>query len=356
MKKLARATLGLLACLGLVFVAQPAFAAVSDPGILSTINPTGGTSSSDGLRFEIAFGQMQVIRNGSGQFYGANDSPNPSDPEQLSNYFVVAFDDSGTLSFVGDSYDLPNSEPWDSFTSEATLTDSDRSGTVINHLTQGSGSNEINLDVTYTYVYPNDYINVDVALTLGNALTAIPHKIYWYTDSVLGGDDTGTQSEGITPSGKTMVGVTDVNHTMVEAYRSTDSALASWAGLYVCPYSVGSLPGDCSSETTGAYLLDFDSFPDAVSPNTLDNGFGVSSTDLAISEFNDGFNFDLVFVSCDTVRTDSDIAAGFCAEKPALPDTGAPRPVVGLLAAGLVAIGLAMLAWRRMRGGVRRRG
>lgn len=313
---------------------------------LETINPTGGTSPSDGLKVEVAFGQIQVNRDGHGQFFGPNDPPSPEDSERLSNYFVVAFDSVLTVrshTFVGDSYDF-GGQAWDSFTSEATYTDSDRSGVIINHLVSGSGTSLVALDVTVTYTYPNDYLNVRADLTLGSDWSSSPHKIYWYTDAFFDGSDAGPQFTGVNSSGQRLAGVTVPDHTAVQAFRQTAGQnLNWWAGQYSCPYTTAPATGDCDPSNLGRFAADYLDFPNAVSLIDNDNGFGISSPQAS---GNESINFDLVFTTC--ASTGSNLPVEVCPVTPALPDTGTPRPEGLIVSLTLIAAGVTFLGFRTL--------
>lgn len=322
--------------------------ALDNPGIAYTINPSGGTSLSDGLKLDIASGQIQVGRNGSGQLYSDTSIPVDNNFNEMSNYFVVAF---GAGDSVGDSSDLDAN--WDSFTSEATLTDGDKSGTVINHLSGENG--DVLLDVTYTYTYPNEYLNVKYDLTLSGARAGAAHRVYWYTDSYLEGSDEGNQFGGTSPAGQTFAGVVSMAGTQIEAFRQTDGQNLKWfAGDYECPYtnSTDSDPVlDCTVDPgSDGFAGEYIDFPNAASTATaIDNGFGVNSAE-STSNTESG-NFDLIFASCldgwAPLRC-ADEATG----RHTLPDTGVSTGSAAAMVAGaaaLAGVGFALVAIRRRR-------
>ena len=347
-KRIASVSVALTLALGSVAMGATSASALA-PGSLEVLNSSGGTSSQDGLRVEMAFGQIQIIRNGSGQFFGPNDPPSTSDPERLSNYFVVALDTPGTTTYVGDGYDLGGSS-WDSFTSEITSTDGDRSGTIVNHLVSGSGGTQVLLDVTLDYTYPNDFVNVDAALTLGADYASTPHRIYWYTDSYFAGSDFGYSFTTLDGSSKRITGVSNDQATAFQAYRQTSSNLNWWAGQYVCPYATGSNPGDCTTDTAGAYVQSDADFPNAVSALLTDNGIGISSN---TSTGNQSINFDLLFSSCDS--SSSALLGEVCpSDTPStLPDTGTAVFKTSITGLGLMSVGFYIVAMSHI---ARRRG
>ena len=358
---------GLVAGLASVaLVATPSFAAVDDPGVLVTVNPSGGVDLNDGLKLDIAFGQIQIGRNGSGQLYSDTDVPDPTESTTMSNYFVVALSDGTNISFVG-SYDPTESgtgavNQWDSFTSEATLTDSDKSGVVVNHLKYGTGTSEILLDVTWTYTYPNQYFNVAANLTLGSDYTGQQHKIYWYTDSYLEGSDEGNQFGGITPGGQEVAGVVSMAGTQIEAFRQVSGQSLKWfAGEYECPYDDPYGNNETSDSTNveecgtasgdHGWMSSFSDFPNVSAPATfIDNGFGANSA--ASTALTDSMTFDLVFASCLEGVSPLPCADAATGVEAALPNTGADQNAAiafGAGALGLVALGLVLAVARRRR-------
>lgn len=346
----------------LALAAPPAFAAVDDPGVLATINPSGGAGLEDGLKIDIAYGQIQVGRNGSGQLYSDEDIPDASSPTTMSNYFVVALSDGTNTSFIGSgdptAAGTGTVADWESFTSEATLIDGDKSGTVVNHLKYGSGATEVLLDVTFTYTYPNQWFNVAANLTLGSGYTGLQHKVYWYTDSYLEGADEGNHFGGTTPAGQEIAGVVSQAGTQIEAFRQVSGQSLKWfAGYYTCPYDepvdedgTWTNEEECGTASgTDGWMSSFADFPNVVAPSTLvDNGFGVNT--VASTQLTNSFTFDLLFASClDGVSPQvcADSASGF---PPQLANTGVDSTSLvasGLGALALAAIGVLLVTIRR---------
>lgn len=345
-------------------MAGPSFAAVTDPGVLVTVNPSGGLGLNDGLKLDIAYGQIQIGRNGSGQLYDDSDIPSASSASTMSNYFAVVVSDGTNTTIVGNT-DASSSgtgitSDWSSFTSESTLTDGNKSGVVINHLKYGTGTSQILLDVTWTYTYPNQFFNVSGNLSLGSDYIggARQHKVYWFTDSYLEGSDEGNQFGGMTPAGQEVAGVVSQAATQIEAFRQVSGQNLKWySGYWTCPYDQPAGRGGftnvelCGTASgTDGYVSAFTDFPNVPAPATvIDNGFGVNT--LASAAATDSFSFDLVFASCLT-----GVAALPCADsatgKDALPNTGVDTgsmTALGLGAAALVALGIVLVAVRRRR-------
>jgi LPXTG-motif cell wall-anchored protein len=333
-------------------VATPSFAAPTSPGVRETINSSGGTSATDGLKIDVAFGNIQIGRKGSGQIFPSPDLPKANTYAYVSSYPVVAlsYGTSPTLyRFIG-SYGGTNAVDWDSFTSESTLTDSGRSGTVINHLTYGSGASLVTADFTISYTYPNQYFNVKFDLTgLGSAYSGGNHRLYWYADSYLEGSDNGFQFGGTTPGGQTVAGVYSQAGTQIEAFRQVAGQNLAWvAGGYECPDYGPSTVSDCGAVTTNGFINDYVDFPNAFATITtpIDNGFGVNSA--LSSAATDSMTFDLIFATC--VDTSPLPCADSALATAALPDTGADAATaisVALGAIALVGLGVALVLVRR---------
>lgn len=156
------------------FAVTPALAGTF--GDFTTINSTGGTDETDGLKLDIASGQLQATRNGSGQLYSETAVPDPDDADAMSNYFTVAFTSGGTDytiapiggGEVGYGYDFS----WESGTSSSNLSDDGKSGTVVNTLTADIDGSDVVLEITYTYTYPDLFVNVSTKLTLPSGWTS----------------------------------------------------------------------------------------------------------------------------------------------------------------------------------------
>jgi LPXTG-motif cell wall-anchored protein len=341
---------------GVLVFATPSFAAPTSPGVLETINSSGGTSATDGLKIDVAFGNIQIGRKGSGQIYDDTDLPSATSYGNVSSFPVVAlsYGTSPTLyRFIGSSYGT-NAVNWTSFTSESTLTDSGRSGTVINHLTYGSGTSLVTADFTISYTYPNEYFNVKFDLTgLGSDYSGGNHRLYWYVDSYLEGSDDGFEFGGTTPGGQAVAGVYSQAGTQIEAFRQVAGQNLDWyAGSSACPNYGPYTVSDCGAVTTNGFINDYVDFPSAFATNTtpIDNGFGVNSA--LSSAATDSMTFDLIFATCvDTSPLPcADSALG--GTEPALPDTGvdaatALRVTLGALA--LVGLGGAVVLLRRRK-------
>ena len=261
---------GIAAAAAVALVASPAMATTTPAGPfgdLNTFNATGGTSMTDGLKVDIAQGQIQVTRDGAAQFYPAGDAT--ADPVQLpsypgtvtsdvNNYFTVAYND-GTVHAIspagGPASSFTPDLVWNSATSSATPTDAGKSGTIVNTLTsEDTGHGVVILEITFAYTYPDEFVNVSTKLTLPVGWT-YPTRVYWNADSTLGGADAGNQLEGTLTNGQAVRGVISPDGSQIEAFRQVvGQNLHSWAGAYGCPWS--------------------DTAPDCIPTSILESGLG----------------------------------------------------------------------------------
>ena len=338
-------------------VATPSFAAPTSPGVLETINSSGGTSATDGLKIDVAFGNIQIGRQGGGQLFWHENLPlqDVYAYGRVKNFPVIAlsYGTSPTNYLMVGSRSSTNAKDWDSFTSESTLTDSGRSGTVINHLTYGSGTSLVTADFTISYTYPREYFTVKFDLTgLGSDYSGGNHRLYWYADSFLEGSDYGFEFGGTTPGGQTVAGVYSQAGTQIEAFRQVAGQNLDWyAGDYGCPDAGPSTVSDCGAVTTNGFINDYVDFPNAFATNTtpIDNGFGVNSA--LSSAATDSMTFDLIFATC-VGTSPLPCADGALGTEAALPDTGADAATAISLTLGaiaLVGLGVALVLVRRRK-------
>lgn len=322
----------------------PAFAGTF--GDLNTINASGGVSLSDGLKVDIASGQIQVHRNSVGQLYGPENIPDVDQADYMSNYFTVAYTDGSTVYTIaadgGGEVGYSNDFGWASGTSTATLTDSDRSGTVVNTLTSEDlgDSNYVVLEITYKYTYPDQFINVSTKLTLPTGWT-FPTRLYWNTDSTLGGADEGNQFDGTLSNGQTVRGVVSPDGSQIEAFRQVSGqSLNSWSGGYQCAWNDWD-----SCPTAYGWVYTNTDAPNASHTDTdVDNGFGISTPVVSTAGAHTA-SFDLLFVGC----LDGVEALQCINDQLGLAETGFDATGLALGGFALVAAGAVVVVRRRAR-------
>ena len=357
--KLVLAGLAVLASVALV--ASPAMAANTPTGPLgdlNIINPTGGSNASDGLKIHIAQGQIQITRDGIDQLFPTGQFPSTTVIDSnsgVNNYFTVAYTKNGTVRTIS-----PPDGPagvqlvdlvWNSATSSASLTGGGQSGTVVNTLTSEDtgGDGIVTLEITYAYTFPNEFLNISTKLTLPSSW-AYPTRVYWNTDSTLGGNDSGDQLEGTLNNGQLVRGVVSPDGTQLEGFRQVvGQNLNSWAGNYMCPWNDQGI--ECNPASFHSWVDNNADAPNSISAETnVDNGFGVSVPMVNTPGVHTA-SFDLLFVSCvggvSPLQCIEEAVNPAPAPEPELASTGTSVATPLGAAAALMIAGIAMVAIRR---------
>ena len=361
MKKFTKAGLvgSALALAGAMVLSTAPAQAAGEFGSLVTINPSGGTSSSDGLKIEIAGGQMQVFRDGNEQFYSGSPSADalPADPSNCSmyNYFTVAIDATADAivgcAYYGDS--ATNEVTWASGTITSSLTAGDQDGTVTLTLVSNevSAGKTITLQVLYTYVYPNPYVDIQTTLTIPAGIPGFTSaKLYWNVDATLGGSDEGDQITGSLADGSAITGVVAADGSAIEAFNQLPGQnMQSWAGEYTCAWDSTNVGNTECPNSQAGWTSAGTNISAGISTDTdIDNGWGVQAPDVTT----DGASVNswrAYFVSC----LDSSLTALQCIDestKPKLPNTGLDGASIAGFAGGAVAlavVGVILVAIRR---------
>jgi len=331
-------------------------------GDLNVFNATGGTSLTDGLKIHVAQGQIQVTRARKGQLYPNNAKPG-IETSDVNNYFTVAFTDGDTVHTIspsdGPAIAFMPDLVWNSAASSAALIEDGKSGTIVNTLTsEETGHGIVTLEITYAYTYPDSFLNLTTKLTLPDGWD-MPTRVYWNTDSTLGGADSGNQLEGTLDSNQLVRGVISPDGAQIEAFRQVvGQEVNSWAGRYQCPWEDHTT--ECNPSSTSAWVTSNTDAPNVISATEdIDNGFGVSvaMTDVAGTST---ASFDLLFVSClsgiTAIQCIEDGLVPIVApvvEVPTLANTGINATQGGLLAGGaalfaLVGAGLVIARRRKV--------
>jgi hypothetical protein len=204
----------------------------------AVINADGGGSGQPGLRIHYANGELQVVRNGSGQLFHPAFTPT-SPPSSMNNAIALYVDGAQYLPGVY----TDSTQAGGSLSGSGTITGTIETG-------------DIDVAVTITYTYPNEYFNITLVVVRGG--TTDPLKLYHFVDSFLDGGD---QGPGFFSTSPATVGV--VKPGTVEAFRYVGGP--SWTGYFSGFFAI-----PWSQVGVGA---DFDNVIDA-DPNT-DNGYGI---------------------------------------------------------------------------------
>ncbi len=234
------------------------------------INPTGGTTASNGLRITVGnTGQLQVLRLGSGQFYSPSQAPGATTNSSMDNGVFLAVGNTvvGPQNFATVAGVGVTLQEWTAVSN--TLTPQGSGGTATTVLRASVGGRTYDLTVTYQYVYPNDFVVVTHALTVpsGNADTV---RLYHGFDAYLGGDDFGPSFASVGPPA--LVGGYRPASNIVEAwrYRSGLNWTGYFAGFYGCLFDQSRCPVGQNNSINSAVT-----FTNYVEPTTVDNAFGI---------------------------------------------------------------------------------
>ncbi len=252
-------------------------ASAASPGTTVTLNSTGGTNATDGLKISYAGGQFMVWRDGDDQLYGGT-------PPARFNYNQVVLGvgtggGGGTLlmpdvlianqtvaggvSKVG--WDTVTTENADGFTSVLTGVVDTRTYTVT-------------VDVEYTVPDLYFFVTYTVDVPAGNTEEI---RLYHALDSYLGGSDTGPgfyEAAGTCANGGSygqVVGVDNTAGGVVEAIQFVSGA--DWAGYYSGVYQEVVFSRNYSNELVPWGHGSLAEYPDViVTDPTTDNGYGVN--------------------------------------------------------------------------------
>jgi LPXTG-motif cell wall-anchored protein len=349
------ATAAIIAAVALT--ATPAQAS-GEFGSLVTINPSGGTSATDGLKIEIAGGQMQVFRGGAEQFYQLSPSPDAGSECAMYNYFTVAIAATtpaivGCDYYPGDAATNPNLVTWASGTITSNLTNNDQDGTVTLMLVSNDveAGTAITLQVVYTYTYPNPYVDLQATLTIPPGITGFTGaKLYWNVDATLGGADEGNQIQGTLADGSAITGVVAADGSAIEAFNQLPGQnMQSWAGGFTCAWDETQVGDTACPNSQGGWTFNGTDISAGISTDTdIDNGWGVQAPNMTTNG-NSVNSWRVYFVSC----LDSSLTALQCIDastKAKLPNTGVDAGAIAGALGGAVALGLvgiALVAIRR---------
>lgn len=201
------------------------------------INEQGGVTSEDGLRIHLGnLGGIQVVRNGTGQYYGDV----PVGPEGVNNGFFMAIGAEGAATVYGPQLDIEwQATPWTAVsqsevTGQGTVEAPYRVVTVV---TAGG----FTFAQTVSYVAPRVYF--DVRLTLlppaGNNQNV---RVYHWLDTYLSGGDFGAAFRQPDVGHPTVVGVARNGQygLLIAGNRAWD---AYFSGAYYVPGELMELGG-----------------------------------------------------------------------------------------------------------------
>lgn len=234
------------------------------------INPTGGAGSTDGIRVTIGnTGQLQVLRNGTGQLYNPNRSAGTVTSSSMTNGIFLAVGNTviGPQNFATLASTGVTLQEWTPIAN--TFTPQGSGGTATTVLRATVAARNYDLTVTWLYTYPNDFVTVTHSLLVpaGNTATV---RLYHVMDAFLGGDDFGPSFFSLGPPA--LVGGYRPASNIVEAwrYRTGIAWTGYFAGYYACLFNDASCPAGQVNSVNAA-----GTFTNYIEPTTVDNSFGI---------------------------------------------------------------------------------
>ena len=234
------------------------------------INPTGGTGTTDGIRLTIGnTGQLQVLRNGTGQLYNPGLSAGAATNTSMTNGIFLAVGNTvaGPQNFATVASTGVTLQEWTPISN--TFTPQGSGGTATTVLRATVAARNYDLTVTWNYTFPNDFVIITHSLVIpaGNTSTV---RLYHVADAFLGGDDFGPSFFSLGPPA--LVGAYRPASNIVEAwrYRSGITWTGYFAGFYACLFNAASCPVGQTNSVNAA-----GTFTNYVEPTTVDNSFGI---------------------------------------------------------------------------------
>lgn len=252
----------------IVFVVLTLASAVASGQVV--INPTGGTASTNGIRLTIGnTGQLQVLRNGTGQLYDPDLTAGATTNWSMTNGVFLAVGSTvvGPQNFATSADVGVTLAEWTPISN--TLTPQGNGGTATTVLRATVGGRNYDLTITWAYTYPNDFVAVTHSLVVptGNTSTV---RLYHVADAYLGGDDYGPSFFSLGPPA--LVGGYRPASNIVEAWRFRGGIAWTgyFAGYYACLFNSVACPTGQNNSVNSA-----GTFTNYVEPTTVDNSFGI---------------------------------------------------------------------------------
>jgi large repetitive protein len=236
------------------------------------INPTGGTASTNGIRLTVGnTGQIQVLRNGTGQLYSPSNTAGATNNSSMDNgvYLAVGNTVVGPANFATVAGTGVTLQEWTPISNTVTPQGNGGTGTLVLRATVAARNYD--LTISWQYTYPNDFVIVTHSLLVpaGNTSTV---RLYHVMDAYLGGDDFGPSFYSLGPP--SLVGGYRPASNIVEAWRFRGGIAWTgyFAGYYACLFNQTSTlcPAGQVNSVNSAQT-----FTNYVEPTTVDNSFGI---------------------------------------------------------------------------------
>ena len=236
------------------------------------INPTGGTTATNGIRTIIGnTGQIQVLRLNSGQLYAPGLTAGATTNASMTNgvYLAVGNTVVGPQNFATVASPGVTLLAWTPVSNTLTP-QANGSGTATTVLRATVGGRNYDLTITWNYTFPNDFVIVthSLAIPTGNTATV---RLYHVFDAYLAADDFGPSFFSLGPPA--LVGGYRPSANLVEAwrYRGGINWTGYFAGYYACLFDAADCPAGQNNSVNSAGT--FTNYVEASS--TIDNSFGI---------------------------------------------------------------------------------
>jgi hypothetical protein len=268
---------------------------------VATLNATGGTNATNGLRVSIgSTGVLQIRRLNTGQIYNPSNIPSVSGFNNVGTYNSISLAVGSTLFSSNLGFGIT---PWilTSNTCQATINaqiGTQRDTVIMQGITGGL---IYTVRAIFSYTSPNDYFTIDYQVTIPPGNTSVV-KLSHAFDSYLGGSDNGPGFlSGIAPN--LIVGTSKPNVVEAFRYRSGLAWTKYYSGNYLGIEPLVANGGNLNN------LIDIDT--------STDNGVGIqinmgnapgtynNSSDLI---FTDQQPLPVILLDFDAVKTSNNTA------------------------------------------------
>jgi hypothetical protein len=227
-----------------------------EPTTPNILNPTGGASTSDGLRIYTENARFQIVRNGQKQIYQEDDPDDPNIILPAYLNFSLYADDARFVGAYPPSL-VPGGYQWSNYSgpkpsiawipTSNTLTDlGNGAWRNIEVLTATYNSRTYGMTVTTDYQAPRAFAEVTIDINVPAGLNA-PPQLYITSDFYLDGDDDGPGATGIVGGRRYVVQNGSTALGGILEFGGTDNSFDSYfEGNYQYTYGEPSCDGPCN--------------------------------------------------------------------------------------------------------------
>ncbi|MBL9037149.1 MAG: hypothetical protein JNG84_01420 [Archangium sp.] len=240
-----------------------------------TLNPSGGTGAGTGIRIGVGpTGQIQVVRNGTGQFYPQSGVPGSTTVDSLDNgvYLAIGTTVFGPQHFAAAAGPGITASEFTPISNTVTL-QPNGSGVATTVLRAVVSGRNYDVTVKYTYAFPNDFVTVEKTVVVPSGHpTTLPVRLYQGFDAYLGTSDFGPSFFNAGPP-RIVGGYREQTNIVVAwRYRAETPWTAYFGGYYRCLFDQAS--SSCPAGQNNS-ILSAVTFTNFIEPTSLDNSFAV---------------------------------------------------------------------------------